>query len=68
MLSVRFCAVDGPLRVVGRRIDRREFQRAIPGVDDVVPCAARQKNSFACTKLVLAIQPFFVASHADKRL
>ena len=68
MLSIRLCTVDGPPRVVGRRVDRREFQRAIPGVNDVVPCTARHKNSIACTKPVLAVQPFSAAPHADKRL
>ena len=68
MLSIRLCTVDGPLWVVGRCVDRRESQRTIPGVNDVVPCTARHKNNFACTKLVPAIQPLLAASHADKRL
>ena len=60
--------MDGSLGMVGRRIYRREFQRAISVVENIVPSARRHKDGIAHTKAALKVQFFSASAHSDKCL
>ena len=67
ILLIRLRAMDAPRGVMGRRIDRRKLQRALSGVQNIVPCAAWHKDGLPRAEASLEIQLFPAISHADKR-
>lgn len=68
MFSICFCGMDGSSWMLGWCVKRREFQRAIPGIKNIVPCATWNKDGISHTKAAFGIQLFSASTHADKRL
>lgn len=68
MCGIGLCVMYGSPGMLGRCIDGRELQGAIPGIENIVPCAPRHKDGIPCVKTALKICIFLARSHADKRL
>ena len=66
MRFIIFCAMDGASGMLGRRIDRRKLQRAVPAVDNLVPCAARHKDGVSGAELLRDVRLFLTSSHVER--
>ena len=62
LFGVSLCAVNGSSGVMGRRVDGRELEGALFGVDDVVPCAARNKDCVSGVQAAFGIQTVFTVT------
>ena len=54
--------------MLGRRIDRRELQRAVPGIQNIMPCTLRNKDSISDTEPMVDIQLVLASTHTHSRL
>lgn len=56
-------SVDRSPGMMRGRIDRRELQRAVPGIQNIVPCTLRNKNSISHAQPVVDIQLVSAGAH-----
>ena len=66
--GIRLCTVDRPSGMLRRRIDRRELQRAVSGIQNIMPCTTRHKGRISHTKPALYIQLVLAGAHTHSRL
>ena len=57
------CGVDCSPGMMRGRIDRRELQRAVPGIQNIMPCTLRNKNSISHAEPMVDIQLVSAGAH-----
>lgn len=62
---IGFRSMDGAERMVGRSIDRIEFQRSMACIGEIVPCSGRDDNSGVIIYISFKIQMMFARPHLN---
>lgn len=62
-MRIRFRGMYRSPWMVGRSIDRRDFQRCPSDIDDIVPGSRRYKNGVSLAHIFVKILPVFTFSH-----
>ncbi len=66
--GVSLCHMNSAFGMLGRRINRIQFQRDVPCIDDVMPCSGRDKYGVVGRDAAEEIQIIFAGAHFHKPL